>query len=1325
MPVPIRSRNLPRSRQFPSRKISLPRPIQPQQPKAMAIKVGQPNLLVRNCWLTYAAASQTVASGTSAPLVPRPRLVAKTASGQQASAPKSTNVTSKNGGGSGPDPLQVWNRNRRTGAPSQSGTKILMSCAAAAAAAPKHIVTDEELKQQYGIHLATRLEADGDGKEAKWADIDDDEDDWAPETIEWNDGTKITLPPTDTASIHAQEQAAALVSQQKQDEEAISKMSSPKPTTIVGPNATVLKLGSTAQLKAGGLVLKAPSDKPTLVAKPSAPTPVRSPWASLPPVDKVPPIPINPSSQQSTSRFEQSDRRGSETVPLSAAVQIAADSFTRTRRDTPNGNPGQLYNSQSGQYEPVNGGRRGSMRKEQNFRPPALLQRPANIDQHGPAEPSAAFQTHRSQQDNGMWDRRASSTFSGDSGPRDRRTSMSKGSDQSRIPNDILQQRRESESLQSPLTPGSVQAKLSHRDGSQPPLVPHSQQLNEGSLASGSPQQSKSSLAGNTAAPPGQDEFNAQKQLMREKREAAIKRKKEQEEREEADKRERIRIKMESLGMSPLTERKESKKEILKETEHLDIENKQIEKREVEVDRSEDKGFEAEEPEVNEVEEKKDTLTETVPAQIRSQGPPTSASRSPPKPPVPDASGAPKQYGMMKVHGPPLTNGIPPGERPFTEKVKLSGQHVSPPQHETLPKPAEVITPMVNGDRDVSKQHPEPLIPKSPIARNQDLRAPRQQTWKSVQSEADKFSGWNGAGMTTHSSPVGNLWGPPANQNALGNGTFDRNVQRPQSRQPPYQEHYISPVPQPIGPPRHLQRPRESQESNRVQEMASEPVVEDFQTVPSFPSSEAPPAVPRNRPDPADQLASREQPLKPSHSSPTLQPKLQPIGDQLPRGPDQQRSTLAAWGNFHATSIRDDAEKRNQAAQANAARLAEEARTGVRHEIQLPVMNETWRQIKVDDQANQRKVVSVAKELSVPGSAVGPYMNGDARSMPFGGSSFISATNGAGRSSRFFPGVGQGMHGQTPRAASYTLGFNRSPSPPPPEIGTHPAYARDQDRPVVNLPFAKPKPKVRLPPSFITPVQPPMAEVHVMPLRAVSQPLVNNPTWQDRFNGLLGVKKPSPERKFAHVAEFSSTKVALEVPSAQISAAVSLPPHDETVIIIEEPVTSKDMEDEEALFETREFGDLPVIKIPTQVPETGWQPARPPKSRGQSNKPTKPVEALSRDSFEEKADKVSNGILIFVYMPGAAPQTRKPKTMQMSHGHAPNNRTQRPRHVSGPPKTGKPYKPRDSSATYSSAKPAPNGVQRSPMQNVPSSSPRTPFGKNMNTWSARVAGMAQ
>lgn len=48
--------------------------------------------------------------------------------------------------------------------------------------------------------MTSRIQEDGGATEGKWADIEDDEDDWAPETIEWTDGTKTNLaeppPPT-------------------------------------------------------------------------------------------------------------------------------------------------------------------------------------------------------------------------------------------------------------------------------------------------------------------------------------------------------------------------------------------------------------------------------------------------------------------------------------------------------------------------------------------------------------------------------------------------------------------------------------------------------------------------------------------------------------------------------------------------------------------------------------------------------------------------------------------------------------------------------------------------------------------------------------------------------------------------------------------------------------------------------------------------------------------------------------------------------------------------------------------------------------------------
>ena len=51
-------------------------------------------------------------SSSATQLVPRPRLVAKPASATRNSIPKALVMGSKVGKGTGPDPNQVWNRNR-------------------------------------------------------------------------------------------------------------------------------------------------------------------------------------------------------------------------------------------------------------------------------------------------------------------------------------------------------------------------------------------------------------------------------------------------------------------------------------------------------------------------------------------------------------------------------------------------------------------------------------------------------------------------------------------------------------------------------------------------------------------------------------------------------------------------------------------------------------------------------------------------------------------------------------------------------------------------------------------------------------------------------------------------------------------------------------------------------------------------------------------------------------------------------------------------------------------------------------------------------------
>lgn len=1169
-------------------------------------------------------------------------------------------------------------------------TLKLTTFVAAPQPTPKHF-TDEELKQQYGIHLATRLQADGDGKEAKWADIDDDEDDWAPETIEWNDGTKITLSQNDSAAILAEQEAVAQAARERQEEESKAKAAAQQrtTTTTVGPNATVLKPRSALQSKPSGLVLKNPSEKQSLVSKPTTTTPARSPWASLPPVERVPPVAINPPTQSNPFRTQQNDLYGSNSMPPPPppAVEIAADDFTRTRRDTQNGNLGQLYNAQSGRYEPANTGRRGSVRKDQNARPPSLLQRGSATDQHGPAEPSAAFQTHRSssQQDTALWTRRASSNMSDDSGPQLRRLSMGKSSSEMHQGRRVSQQ---SQALQSPTTPAFGQASLA-RDSTS------SQQLPQSALQSPAVQHSQ--IHPIDPSSQTRDDVAVQKQLMKEKREMAIKRKREEEEREEAAKKERIRLKMEAMGMEPLSQKKElAKKEPRTEIEKRPSETAKVEQREA--------------PKKVPVQDGPQVAKQ--PLDVHSMAP-----KSPPKPPTANGIGGPQQYGLMKVHGPLSNNVSPPGnERLNVGKLRPQphGQKILPPGLE--PKTGSDVLippPLVNGVK-----HADHLIQRAPDTSNQNLvRESRSQPWNDVSRDTTTFAGWNGQTTTRDSSTASNnVWGAPSQSRALGNGTFDRSVQIPQARQ---QEPFASSALAPIGPPKHLQSSREMREVGKAND-ASSAVMEDFQTIPTFPPSEAPPPIGKSdlmgRPPSEDHKAS------PPRFATGQQPRHQSSNQDLGlRGPEQQRSIVAAWGNFHTTSAREDAEKSRILAQQHAARLAEEARTGVRYEPQLPIMNETWRQVKVDDQSTQRSIISVSRAQNVHE----PHTIGDIRDPSFANSMGTAppmVAAGIGRGSRFFPTAGRGIQPHYQPPPPFTPGYRRGSSPPPPDSMFHPVFAREQARPLVKLPTVPPKPKVRLPPSLVTPVQSPkMADAQPLALRTASQPLINNPSWQDRFNGLLGVKK-SPEKTFAHISGpaatsgFSATKEPLDLPPMQAPAAVSLPPQGEQSSALSSlRVDSKDISDEEALFDEPEAGSLPVVLLPVGPSDGGWSSAKPSK-RGPSKqlRTSKEIEPVSKEELVDSTCVASDGIMVFVRILGMTLPKSKP--MRSLSGQNPALASPRQRHFSGNTKAAKGLKSRESSGNTNNQRKTRSGPQRTAQQNGPNPDVRAQPSKNLSRW---------
>ncbi|KAJ3571264.1 hypothetical protein NPX13_g5438 [Xylaria arbuscula] len=461
------------------------------------------------------------------------KLVAKSGS-NLGGASKTLSVNGKSGV---PDANLVWNRNR---APTQPESKKR---------------SDEELKHD-GIHLADRLGPEDLKGQSNWADIDDD-DEWAPDTITWTDGTKITLPPADEAAASPVTQPA-IIDKVKKDPIPIPKSKSPAPVSSASASASPsIKQGSLASGKI--TFSKGPQEKPTLVAKsPAAPGPPKNPWATIPTVDKVSPGMPSDLPSQAPPRYPLRDASNAKSAtPPPPTKEIAADDFSRGYRDGPFNPNRELYNSQSGRLEPV-ADRRGS-RHDIYARQPALLQR--QHEQQGPAEPSAAFQTSRNSVQEGPYGRRrGSSNVSGGSGhlapriggkPHDMPPPVELGLNQGSAP--LPRSGSIPGSVDSPVISQAVPANNipSNQRGVpayQPLLSPHQAHAvpYHSTHIPESPQVSS-------------DMGTIQKEIMKQKREEAIRRRLEEEAREEAAKKARIAEKLKALGPAP--ERKSAKKD--------------------------------------------------------------------------------------------------------------------------------------------------------------------------------------------------------------------------------------------------------------------------------------------------------------------------------------------------------------------------------------------------------------------------------------------------------------------------------------------------------------------------------------------------------------------------------------------------------------------------------------------------------------------------------------------------------------------------------------------------------------------------------------------
>ncbi|KAG6073044.1 hypothetical protein E4U31_001506 [Claviceps sp. LM219 group G6] len=468
--------------------------------------------------------SNTPPPGSSALPSSRPRLIAKIGGGARESAPRYSSLGNGGQPVSAPDPSAVWNKNR----PPE----------------PKKF-TDEELKK-YGIHMASRLNEEDAQGQNKWADIDEDDEDWAPDAITWGDGTKTTLPHLDEPQGPTQGTISLSTPAKYQPK--------PKsPSSVSAAKATAPKPGGFASGR--GLVLKpASQEKPSLVAKPSVPaTSVKSPWATLPPVDRA-----SPGLMDSAAVVQAQPKEGMQLKSLHhQPKEITADDFTRSSwREGSSHTSRELYNSQSGRYEPAPH-RRGSFKSDPQTKQPALLQRPQPTDQV--LETCGTEPTFQLDQDGLVTRCRGSSLVSTGSSSLYQRSSTI--IDSTVAPNErppCLQN-----SGENPAASGNVSSPT------QPFLKDHLRHPSIDNTSIGATSASvqsrghtvsdktSSSVAGSKDEIVNEVEY--QKKLMRERIELARKRRQAQEADEEAAKKERIQKKLEALGPPP--EKRVDKKE--------------------------------------------------------------------------------------------------------------------------------------------------------------------------------------------------------------------------------------------------------------------------------------------------------------------------------------------------------------------------------------------------------------------------------------------------------------------------------------------------------------------------------------------------------------------------------------------------------------------------------------------------------------------------------------------------------------------------------------------------------------------------------------------
>jgi hypothetical protein len=1103
------------------------------------------------------------------------------------------------------------------------------------------------------------------------------------------DGTKSSVVTTENHAPAADQKAPSVDAPPKPVEESIKPATpTPEPAKPVEKlsSRTILKPGSGAinsQLKLNGPGSRG-ADKPTLVAKPSAPATVKSPWATLPQIEKVSPVTINPPTQTQPPPPQpppSGDARAYDRGPSpirSPAKEIAADDFNRSWRD--DRGTKELFDSKSGRYEPVNEQRRGSIRSDYQSRSPAVLRRPSPA-QGGPAEPSAAFQTHRSSISEQPWGRRrASSNASAGSLGQLRRMSINRAD--SVAVHDPHPHGPPSVSSNDHSAAGYTRAPYQQKppyDRVVSPSSSHASWAQHSSPAASSVQPvspyqaAPAAPAAAGAAPPSfQDDVLRQEKLMKaeglERARLEKQRRLEEERKEEAEKKERLRLKLAGLEKQ------------IKPTEPEELPAPA---------RTQEPGQTGSAP--REMEKRTGEQTAFSPGDRRKPVGPPSPSKlpsSPPKPPKPSA-GQVSQYGLMKVHQPqPLVqpSSHPPENKGADSLANQSSAKSSP--NKGLAAPAGQSS---GSGPNLSSQRPGVNLGHDSASSIQKPFASSASHWRAAPPRTDGYSQSTWGANSLTSQPAGNVWAPinSDRERSLGNGVFDTTYNRvnqlPSQQQsvsrtslpppPSVASHSIPPAANPHSMPSSVNPtpsnvPTQPQSVSSIVDQSSRPTVAD---TPHHPGTIAPPSRSSGPPavaadsmranatpstmgnlpvhrgwsnwkqsiqntdnmplDKASEAFANERPVGEGEYN-NWNPKLKTKFVQIEKG--RRVSSRNSVANSVDTYSKDSLPGISSIPEYKDGHDGSATAQGAPHMRQRGAAGtkpdgDRSRPLGPHHGKAYADQQSKGDAITATGDAIAALTDRDIPMPPMVSTvppAAVSSTTAfppslrAGQSSRFFPTRHQDSHVQI-----------RSEVPPPTDSQSHPVNDGDINHPKVSLPRFRETARVRLPPASSHPLKTkpdaPASGASQPQFGSITPALVKTTAWQQRFNDLF--QKPSVEMpRGGPVAPLLSASKA-PITESRASATVSLP----SPARVHHPIDlltrhTEDLDDE---FQSREFGSKPTIYLPRAAHKNAnLEPVQP------SNKhiAVKPHDVRAVEPYTERPELTLNGnnYIFHVRVPG-------------------------------------------------------------------------------------------